>query len=285
MSKLVLANEGVFPIIRDSEGQPLSSRPATGLPIAGTIQGEGKLAGMPSLFIRLGGCNLRCIWQMPDGTFSRCDTPYASFDSDTFKQLETTEVVKLVRQNLGPLKHAVITGGEPLLQKDALAELLRNLKQELELHLTIETNGTLFAEEVARHIDLFSVSPKLSNSTPSPEKLEAYNLRPSGPLSFHGKKRRNLAVLQRYIDLCNSTDKEMQLKFVVGKTTDINEIKEDFLTPLKGWQPQDILLMPLGANREELDKTTPMVLEQAIANGWRFAPRIHIDLFGPIAGV
>ncbi len=285
MSNLVLANEGIFPITRDSAGKLLSSRPATGMPIAGTIQGEGKLAGMPSLFIRLGGCNLRCIWQMPDGTFSRCDTPYASFDSDTFRQMDAQEAVKLVKENLGPLKHVVITGGEPLLQKNALAELLRHLKQELELHLTIETNGTLFAEEVARYIDLFSVSPKLSNSTPSPNKLAAYNLSPSGPLNFHGEKRRNIPVLQSYIDLCNCTDKDIQLKFVVGKTTDIKEIKEDFLAHLKGWRPQDILLMPLGATREELDKTTPMVLEKAIANGWRFAPRIHINLFGPIAGV
>ena len=285
MSKLVLANEGVFPITLDSTGKPITSKPATGMPISGTLQGEGKLAGVPSLFIRLGGCNLRCIWQLPQGGYSRCDTPYASFESKTVRQMETEEVVNLVKQNIGPLKHVVITGGEPLLQKQALAELLERLRQELDVHLTVETNGTLFAEEVAQHIDLFSLSPKLANSNPSPSKLEAYGLDSSGPLTYHGEKRRNLEALQSYIDLCNQTSKELQLKFVVGRPGDLADIKDNFLAHLKGWQQQDILLMPLGATHEELSQTTPMVLEQAISNGWRFTPRIHIDLFGPIAGV
>ncbi len=285
MSKLVLANEGVFPITFDSAGKPIASKPATGMPISGTIQGEGKLAGVPSLFIRLGGCNLRCIWQMPDGSYCRCDTPYSSFESDTVRQLEVEEVVNLVKHNLGPLKHVVITGGEPLLQKHALSELLHRLRQELEIHITIETNGTLFAEEVAQQIDLFSLSPKLMNSNPTPSKLEAYGLAPSGPLSYHGEKRRNLVALQNYIDLCNTSEQEMQLKFVVGQLTDIKDIKENFLAHLNNWRHEDILLMPLGATREELQQTSPMVLEQAIANGWRFAPRVHIELFGPLAGV
>lgn len=284
MDKLILANEGVFPITRDAKGERLTDKPATLLPVSGTIQGEGKLAGVPSLFIRLSGCNLRCIWEMPDGSFSRCDTPYASFSPDSRHQLSVSEIMALVKANLGPLKHVVITGGEPLLQKKALASLLQQLKAE-NLHITIETNGTLFDEEAASYVDLFSISPKLANSTPDAVKLKAYNLNPSGPLTYHGEKRKNLKTLQSYIDLCNQSGKELQIKFVIGKYSDADEINYEFLNHLQDLNQQDILLMPLGADVIELEKTTPMVLEMAITNGWRFAPRIHINVFGPMAGV
>jgi 7-carboxy-7-deazaguanine synthase len=285
MSKLVLTNEGVFPIIKDKIGKPLGQTPATGMNIAGTIQGEGKLAGVPSLFVRLASCNLRCIWTLPNGSFCRCDTPYASFEAEQDLQLETDEVFDLVKNNMGDLKHLVITGGEPLLQHKALAEFAKRIKEELHLHLTIETNGTLFAEEVAQYIDLFSISPKLSNSNPSQEKLQNYQLKPSGPLTYHGENRRNIQVLQKFIDFCNAKDKEIQLKFVVGQQKDYQEIKEEFLGHLQNLNAGDLLLMPLGATPEELKITSNMVAEMAIKNGWRFAPRMHIDLFGSKAGV
>ncbi len=285
MSKLVLANEGVFPVTKDVTGRPLQTNPATGLSISGTIQGEGKLAGVPSLFVRLAGCNLRCIWTLPDGNFCRCDTPYASFDAEQKLQLETDEVINLIKHNIGAMQHVVITGGEPLLQKNALAQLAKKIKEELNLHLTIETNGTLFSEDVAKYIDLFSISPKLSNSNPLPEKLKKYGLKPSGPLTYHAQKRRNIEVLQKYIDLCSNTEKELQLKFVIGQHNDYAEIKEEFLSHLKNWNANDIMLMPLGATPQELKTTSHMVMKMAIENGWRFAPRIHIELFGSKAGV
>jgi 7-carboxy-7-deazaguanine synthase len=285
MSKIVLANEGVFPITKDKQGQPLNSAPATGMKTAGTIQGEGKLAGVPSLFIRLAGCNLRCMWALPDSSFCRCDTPYASFEAEQDLQLDQDEIFALVRHNSDNLNHLVLTGGEPMLQHKQLALLAQRLKAELNLHLSIETNGTIFAEDVAQHIDMFSISPKLSNSNPSPQKLTAYGLKQNGPLTYHAEKRRNIEVLQKYIDFCNASGKELQLKFVVGQPDDYKEIKEDFLAHLKDWNPADILLMPLGATPEELKSTSSMVAEMAIKNGWRYAPRLHIDLFGPKSGV
>jgi 7-carboxy-7-deazaguanine synthase len=285
MSKIVLANEGVFPITKDKEGQMLDSMPATGMKTAGTIQGEGKLAGVPSLFIRLAGCNLRCMWTLPDGSFCRCDTPYASFEAEQDLQLEQEDIFALVKHNIGNLSHVVLTGGEPMLQHKNLAVLAQQLKTELNLHLSIETNGTIFADDVAQHIDLFSISPKLSNSNPSPKKLTAYALKQNGPLTYHAEKRRNIEVLQKYISFCNDSGKELQLKFVVGQPNDYVEIKEEFLARLKNWNPADILLMPLGATPEELKTTSNMVAEMAISNGWRYAPRLHIDLFGPKAGV
>ena len=283
--KLVLANEGVFPITKDGKGMPLSHLPATGMNMPGTIQGEGLLIGTPSLFIRLASCNLRCIWNLPDGTISKCDTPYASFDVKEVKTLEVDQVVQLVKHNLGAMQHIVITGGEPFLQNEPLALLAEQLKKELKVHITIETNGTLFHKEAAKNIDLFSISPKLKNSTPNEVKLKSLGLKMNGPLKSHSEKRYNLAALQEFINFSKENNKSLQLKFVVGQKTDEEEIVQKYVDALDNLHPQDIMLMPLGANNEELKKTTPMVLEMAIRNGWRYTSRIHIDLFGAKPGV
>jgi 7-carboxy-7-deazaguanine synthase len=285
MNKLVLAKEGVFPIVKDGKGQRVSQQPNTGLGLSGTVQGEGKLAGVPSIFIRLSSCNLRCIWQMKDGSFCHCDTTYASFHPNETAEMEIDEIVALVEHNLGCIKHVVITGGEPLLQKKPLALLCQRLKEKLNVHLTLESNGTLFDAEVARWIDLFSISPKLSNSIPNEAKLSHYQLQPAGPYKFHADKRLNLTALQSYIDLCRSSNKELQLKFVIGQAQDDLEIKTDFVDHLKGLQQADIMLMPLGANRKELEISAQLVLRMAIENGWRYSPRIHIDLFDSKSGV
>jgi 7-carboxy-7-deazaguanine synthase len=285
MNQIILSNEGVFPITRDKEGQLLPNLPATGLNISGTIQGEGKLAGTSALFIRFASCNLRCIWELPNGKFSRCDTPYASFHSNNNISTNVREVVDLVRANLGILKHVVITGGEPLIQKAELANLAALLKEETGVHITLETNGTLFDPDVAKNIDLFSISPKLTNSNPNFNKLKALGLEPSGPLIFHAEKRTNLNALQSYLDVCKETGKSLQFKFVVAKSEEATEIEEVFLSNLTGWQSDDIILMPLGANREELLQTSKLVMEMAIRKGWRYTPRIHIELFGSKAGV
>lgn len=285
MDKLVLANEGVFPVVKDINGELINDMPQTGLQTPGTIQGEGKLAGVPSLFVRLSSCNLRCIWQMQDGSFCRCDTTYASFHPDQTIEISVEDTVSWLSHNLGNIKHVVVTGGEPLLQKKALANLCKSIKEKLNVHITMESNGTLFDEEVAKWVDLFSISPKLSNSVPNADKLAAYNLKESGPFKFHAERRVNINALQSYIDLCNSSDKELQLKFVVGQQNDYIEIKNDFLSRLENYRSEDILLMPLGATQEELAQSTPMVLEMSIANGWRYTPRVHIDLFGSKQGV
>jgi len=285
MEKLILAKEGVFPVIKDHNGKHINDKPQTGFHFAGTIQGEGKLSGVPSLFVRLSSCNLRCIWQMKDGSFCQCDTTYASFHPNQVMELTVQQLFDWIKHNLGHLKHVVITGGEPLLQKKALATLCQRLKEELQVHITLETNGTLFDPEVAQWVDLFSLSPKLSNSSPTPEKLSAYDLKEAGPLIYHNEKRINLKALQAYIDLTNTTDKDLQLKFVVGKQDDDKEIKSDFLQHLNNWNNNDILLMPLGATHEQIAQSSPLALEMAITNAWRYSPRIHIDLFGSKSGV
>ncbi len=115
-----------------------------------SIQGEGELSGVPSIFVRTSGCNLRCNW---------CDTPYASWQPEG----ETASVDQIVKQVAAyPARHVVLTGGEPMLQKEihALAAALK----ERGYHLTIETAGTILPDGIA--CDLASLSPKLRHSAP-----------------------------------------------------------------------------------------------------------------------
>ncbi len=281
----MLVGEGVFPITKDVEGKNLSDVPQTGLAVSGTIQGEGKLAGTPSLFIRLASCNLRCIWQMEDGSFCKCDTSYASFNPDDKKSWNIDSIAATVKHNIGNLQHVVITGGEPLLQKKGVTALCKRLKKEFNLHITIESNGTIFDAELVKWVDLYSISPKLSNSIPTGEKLNFYNEDECAASKYHHEVRRNINVLQEYIDFSNRFDKDLQLKFVVGKQADANEIQNDYLNVLQRYNKQDIMLMPLGAKHEQIEKSNPIVLKMCLENGWKYTPRIHIDIFGSKQGV
>ena len=117
-----------------------------------SLQGEGVLAGVPSVFIRLGGCNLSCAW---------CDTPYASRQPEG-REMALPEVIAAMAQHAG--RHVVITGGEPMLDPDtpALARALRAAGR----HVTIETNAT--RPPAGIEADLASLSPKLDNSVAGP---------------------------------------------------------------------------------------------------------------------
>src|ERR1051325_4341762 len=114
-----------------------------------SIQGEGRLAGVPSVFIRTSGCNLRCVW---------CDTPYTSWEPEG-EEKSLDDII--VEAKSYPTRHAVLTGGEPLIAPEIEA-LSERLKAE-NFHITIETAATVFKPV---RCDLMSLSPKLANSTP-----------------------------------------------------------------------------------------------------------------------
>jgi len=113
-----------------------------------SLQGEGSLVGVPSIFIRTSGCNQRCAW---------CDTSYTSWNPEG-AELTLDQILVQVKTHLA--RHAVVTGGEPMIAPDIipLTERLR----ELGLHITVETAGIVFK---LVGCDLMSISPKLSNST------------------------------------------------------------------------------------------------------------------------
>ncbi|MEA3446449.1 MAG: 7-carboxy-7-deazaguanine synthase QueE [Bacteroidota bacterium] len=286
--KIRLVENGIFPIVKNHNGEVLKDLPATGQDFPGTIQGEGKLIGIPVLFVRTAGCNLRCLWEMPDGTVSACDTPYSSFDLQGSGYFDIRYVLDTIAQNLGHIQHVVISGGEPMLQNKALIELCRLLKLELKVHISIESNATIFDDDLAYYVDFFSLSPKLKGSVPNTAKLEKLNL--SGLENYsllHEKRRMNIKIIQQFIDLRKKAyvpDYDFQLKFVVSSKDEEQEIKA-ILRKLTAWKNSDIVLMPVGVSGNELKSSTKLCWTMAVRNGWRFTPRLHIDLFGDKSGV
>lgn len=212
-----------------------------------SLQGEGFLAGVPSVFIRLAGCPLRCHW---------CDTKYA-WDATAGDDRSVAEIVRAVKK--WPCRHVVITGGEPMIQK-ALAQLVRGLRAT-DKHVTIETAGIAYIPDMP--CDLMSISPKLSNSTPQHAKLAA----------MHDRSRLDLAVLSELIEHYN-----YQLKFVVDSQDDIAEIQET-LRKLGNVDAQKVMLMPQAATRGELLSKSPMVADLCKSAGFAFSQRLHVLLW------
>jgi 7-carboxy-7-deazaguanine synthase len=221
-----------------------------------SIQGEGKLAGIPSVFVRTSGCNLRCVW---------CDTPYASWRPEG--TVASPEEV-LGRMGGFASRHAVITGGEPLIQQD-IEDFCRMLKAA-HFHVTVETAGTIFKPLQA---NLLSISPKLSNSTPDPGTDATISRQ-------HEQMRLQPAVLQQWIDLGT----EVQFKFVVQEEADVAEI-HTLLDDLHGWRKEDILLMPEGRSPEALAEREAWIVEICKRESFRYCPRLHVHIWGDQRGV
>ncbi len=300
--KIKLVKEGIFPITKDKDGNEIPDPPKTGYPFPGTIQGEGKEAGIPVLFVRTSGCNLRCTWETDTGEISICDTPYASHDPIEIEEWDVNDIVETLRQNCAKITHLILSGGEPTIQPVPLVELAKSVKQRLGLHITLETNGVYFIPELAQWIDLFSISPKLSSSEPTSNKNKQLDV-PVDPsyIRDHKKFRRNITTIQKYINACmapgsyygdqpdksrkKKRNKDFQLKFVISRGSDIEEIEQDFLARLNFIDNEDIILMPAGGTKELLQKTMQITASYAVEKGWRFTPRLQIDLFNDTRNV
>ena len=256
-SNLFLSREGVFPIVRGLDGAPLST--ATGLNLSGTVQGEGKWCGTSALFVRLQGCNLKCRWQLSDGATVACDTAHTWSSGGT--ACPVSDVAELVRLNIGRMRHVVITGGEPCLQPEAVVQLI-DMLHRLNLKVTVETNGSLF-NAVAQMPDLLSLSPKLSSSGIS-RQLRA----------------QTVSAVRSNVLAALDSGHDVQLKFVVSSQADEDEILNDYAGSLSALVPDDVVVMPLGVSDAQLKLSTPLAVNMAIRNGWRFGPRLHISLFG-----
>src|SRR6185369_13135278 len=216
-----------------------------------SIQGEGKLTGVPSVFVRASGCNLRCVW---------CDTPYASWDPEG-EEVSVEQIVQRVKAF--EARHVVVTGGEPMIMPD-IVPLCDALKAGGH-HITVETAATVFHP---LKLDLASLSPKLRNSTPHDRAGGRF-------VQMHERQRLNFEVIQRFVD----TSPDFQLKFVVSGEGDLNEV-EQILERIRGWQPSDVLLMPEGTDSETLNSRAGWIGEVCKARGFRFCPRLHVALYG-----
>jgi 7-carboxy-7-deazaguanine synthase len=216
-----------------------------------SIQGEGSLVGVPSVFIRTSGCNLRCVW---------CDTPYTSWQPEG-TDLELDQILDEVAAH--PARHVVVTGGEPMIAPDIVALTARLRARGM--HITIETAGTVFAPVAC---DLMSISPKLANSTPSDP----------GWSGRHERLRIQPVVL---VELMARYD--YQLKFVIERPTDLEEVRS--LVDLLSADPGRVILMPEGTEVELLRERGAWLAEICKAEGFRYSPRLHVDLWGDRRGV
>lgn len=218
-----------------------------------SIQGEGISAGAPSVFIRLATCNLSCTW---------CDTKY-TWDWSQYRYEEEVhwmDVAAVAMRALeSPETHLVVTGGEPLLQDQALVTLLAALPRDR--YVEMETNGTVApSRALLTRVDQWNVSPKLANSGETPQR----RLVPTvlGTLLATGRA---------------------WLKLVVEREEDLAEV--DALLERLAWPSERVLLMPQAASPEELATRAPLVRSWAEARGVRTSPRLHVERWGGRRGV
>lgn len=206
-----------------------------------SLQGEGVRMGVPTVFLRLAGCNLHCHW---------CDTKYSWSRGLELPPREVADkVLAYACQAL------VITGGEPLLQQEALAELLNYLPQEM--FVEIETNGTIApSQKLLARVGQWNVSPKLGHSgndeatAVCPEVLAIYAALPHAWFKFVVKGEEDWAAIEA-----------LQL-------------------------PRErILLMPCADSREALATARPAVADMCLRHQVRLGERMHLVLWDQKKGV
>lgn len=222
-----------------------------------TIQGEGVNTGVPATFLRLQHCSLNCSW---------CDTQevWRHGDPYTFKELfHLMEEADLIRK-LRVGQHLVLTGGSPIKQQFALIEFFEAFKKRYDFkpYIEIENECTIKPfYKMATLVDCWNNSPKLSTSGNS----ASARYRPD--------------ILKQLSKFPNSW-----FKFVITSEADWEEIIKDFLAPdLIKWE--QVILMPCGAIRAELESNRQMVVDMAIRNNVRYSDRMHIELWDKKTGV
>jgi 7-carboxy-7-deazaguanine synthase len=246
-----------------------------------SLQGEGFLTGTPSVFVRASGCNLRCWY---------CDTPYTSWEPEG-EDWSVGEILERVDELVaakaeggrrkaenghphpsplpkgeGICRHAVLTGGEPMLFAE-LVPLAAALRQR-GLHITIETAGTLYLPLAC---DLMSISPKLAGSTPPAQRDQRWHER-------HERNRHVPDVIRRLV-----REYAYQIKFVVDSPRDCQEA-EAWLTKFPEIDCSRVLLMPQGTDMGTLRERAVWLEPYCRERGLEFCPRKHIEWFGNVRG-
>ncbi len=219
-----------------------------------SVQGEGFLTGVPSVFVCASGCNLRCWF---------CDTPFASWEPEG-RDMSTDEIVSQVEE--WDTRHVVVTGGEPMLFSE-LIPLCARLRA-IGRHVTIETAGTL---HLPVECDLMSISPKFASSAPDAKAEPRWHRR-------HERERHRPGVIRRLI-----ADYEYQLKFVVDSRDDLDEVQK-YVTEFPEINRERVLLMPQGTAHESLEERAEWLKPFCEAEGFVFCPRKQIEWFGPVRG-
>lgn len=269
-----------------------------------SAQGEGRFVGVPSVFFRTFGCNFKCAgFGLPAGEKttepdeigrqvhlykSFMDLPLAKTGCDSyaswhpaFKHLSPSysvdEAINAIlaltpnhrwAQDNGNDVHLVITGGEPLLGWQMLyPELLANKRMKDLRNLTFETNGTQHLHDdfkyflmdnyhIAREGITFSVSPKLSASGESWEDA----VRPE--------------VIKEYQQVGFT-----YLKFVIDKQEDFDEVDRAVKEYRRVGFTGPVYVMPVGGTDAAYFSNTKHIADEALARGYRYSPRLHVDIW------
>lgn len=210
--------------------------------------------GVPSVFVRTSGCNLRCVW---------CDTPYTSWTPEG-REMALDEIGAAV--GAFQCSHVVLTGGEPMILPQSVE--LTKLFRAAGLHITIETAGTVYQDV---ECDLMSISPKLRNSTPMERDAGRW-------AASHERLRYQPDTLKKLIG-----EYEYQLKFVISSEGDLAELRE--MVAAIGASGKRVMLMPEGVTHEAVKARGTWLAELCKQYGYRYSPRLHIDLWGDKRGV
>jgi 7-carboxy-7-deazaguanine synthase len=220
-----------------------------------SLQGEGRLTGAESVFVRASGCNLRCWY---------CDTPYTSWEPEG-EDLSLDEIARLVDKH--GCAHVVITGGEPMLYAELIP--LSHSLHATGRHITIETAGTLYLPVAC---DLMSISPKLANSAPPAERDERWRRR-------HERSRHAPDVIRALV-----ANYDHQVKFVVDSPADCHDAQR-YLQEFPEIFRANVMLMPQGTDRRELARRERWLRPYCEAHGLTYCPRKHIEWWGNKRGV
>ena len=222
-----------------------------------SIQGEGYGIGIPCVFVRLWGCNLRCTFAGKE-----CDTPYSVYDGATNSDMKTALTVANKIKVTG-LTHIVWTGGEPMLHQNFIYEVMAYLNNKVgNFSCEIETNGTIpiSNKHLLKFVNWYNISIKLKSSNQNDEQFEDMRINHTALKSFPTK---------------NSF-----FKFVYCNKSDLQEIFK-----LKNRYDMPIYLMPEGVDREAIIEHSPEVVNICINNNFRFSPREHITIWDKKRGV
>ena len=231
-----------------------------------SLQGEGVSTGKPSVFVRLSGCNLNCHW---------CDTPYTwNFSGTDFPHRDDTGQMpkkydrsdNSVTQSIDTVadvirgfdcKRIIFTGGEPLLQQPALAQLCDNLGPDF--HIEIESNGTVaLIAAFDGYVDQLNLSPKLAHSR-------------------NDIKRINADALAGF-----AQDPRAWFKFVIASPEDVEEVLQ--LAQAYEIPSARILLMPEGVTSAALREREKWLSPMCLQHGFMMSDRLHIHLYGDTRG-
>ena len=224
-----------------------------------TIQGEGPSMGEPTVFLRLHVCNLRCVWCDAYYTWNPQSKEFWTESEQWTIQHAAERVTKeWGAENPTIQKRVVITGGEPLLQKEQIDQLIQQLGTDW--YVEIETNGTIMQTKNQLARCQFNCSPKLKNS------------------QNHGNARKRPEVIQA-LSKANT-----MFKFVVMHDEDLDEIETEWVGEI-GIPAEKVILMPQGVTAEEVRHNAQRVVEYAKKKGYRLLGRLQNEIWGAKRGV